>query len=388
MGACRSQSRRDDAPKGLLIDPTDCRFSAQLSESLQVISVGNCLIMLILILKGDRMSQKPAWLLVFQVIITLGFCRPAWAASPELHCTNMSHFSLGMVTLIRPDVPMDCADLEVMNSLYGDVIAMSPFSVVKPTYLLGVNEMPPTVGDYDANYDTIHIGYNPQNVQEVAMQKVAFAHETGHSIFQELLDQKIEFYREYRKVRSIHNDFVRNFVAPIAREMSKDPRCFKDSSFCSSKVSELQAQAEKAPQGDAELKAFADAHGQENAFIDGVVAPYNELFADITAAVFFEDSDITARHLVILRQGDSACRSFSQPLPANFHTNDPHCSLSAVRVRLWNNWISNRLNNKKKLLEDIAEIFVSEIEKDLQRPAGQARTSSDIVADLEGLLGI
>ena len=111
-----------------------------------------------------------------------------------------------------------------------------------------------------------------------------------------------------------------------------------------------------------------------------IESPYDELFADITAAVYFNDPEVIAVAIGILsNQPPVACRSFTAKPDPTFNTLEAHCELSSARAELWKHWIRPRLSDKKFLLRSLAKLLVGEINWRIQTQADSTAAVAHLI---------
>lgn len=298
----------------------------------------------------------------------------------------------------RP-IHYQCNDLRPLDDLVNDILSKMPG--VPPPVLNLYSQPPPNDGSdlgrlAEMSFggpasNNIEVGYDlrPGPHQDSVRQR--FVHELGHALFMQLLAEQIPLYRAQAQVFLRDQQSLQTFKVIFQRQGS-DPNCraLEDIDYprwparntCAQFIKNylrengLEKEYLSADIGDDELPEIPFKEFSDN---------YNELFADMTAAIYYASPDIIYSSLLeVLGQSYSnqlQCRKFSVSMPTSFDSKDPHCKLSAIRHELWKQKLEPELVNPNKFeaLFALGRIMVAEIKK--QEDLGKTNASAPYLVD-------
>ena len=250
-----------------------------------------------------------------------------------------------------------CDDFMPFDDLTGSVLSLAPHPV--DSLVVWGQKAIPVVGSYQSTISQITLGLDKSNPQNVSANSVIYAHELGHAMFDSILAEKIPLVGKMNSLRRLNDQRLIQFGIPIG-QISAD--CVPSTAACREKIDAI---FEKIPAHlkDAEqnLSDFKIQYADEWSLIQKISSPYHELFADVVTSLYFEDPDSNSRAISLFVKTEESCRSFSKVLATDFKSNDPHCSLSSIRRQLWTQLITPNIQNKRKVLQHIGEVFAEEV---------------------------
>jgi hypothetical protein len=217
---------------------------------------------------------------------------------------------------------------------------------------------------------SIEMYLKPDDTAWAKATEYIFAHEMGHLFLQAYLAEKAPLFSKLLEAQKASYQYYK-YLLPILELRQSDPSCKDSNSTCSRKIQEMVAGSPvdlKGPSGDSLIAKFqADNKAQIDRFLE-VVPSYHELFADLFEALYYEDPDINNPAFLGVGVPIEACRTFSAKLPADFKSEDPHCSFSSIRYELWQKFVIPSRGAKKEILLRVADAIWAELEPQLNSP--------------------
>jgi hypothetical protein len=283
------------------------------------------------------------------IMASLTIFTNVFAQSPPKPASTCSGFDkfLGVgVTNDNVSQPLRCEQLRPLEQVFTDIAQLSS-SELPPPILFAKNSLLPQIEIYNMDTGVIEVGVNPASELEMRALPKLFAHELGHHIFYANAFKNLPVYSDIADISSL-------YYQVMAEERTDLRGIFYSESFTS----------------------FIDLFGlvmenssEDLAKFEIVSESYQELFADVVAAVYFEDPEVMKQSMVDFHKVDTD-RSFSVDLPITAASSTiVHNYFISVRGSLWKEWIKPRLgehpnfDTKKKVIEDLLQIFVSEIKR-------------------------
>ncbi len=195
-----------------------------------------------------------------------------------------------------------------------------------------------------------------------------FPHEVGHLILDKFLSSKISVLKSLDVIKQRNAIYMKHLL-PILELRQKDASCAKPDSECSKKTKKMLETSPvdlTGPSTTELLQDFFSKHKQEIETLDSVLVHYHELYGDLVQAIYFDDPAVNLRASELFQIKKEACRTFNLPVATGFVSDDPHCSLSAIRMSLWENFVKPGRLTKKQLLGSLAEAIYLEVEARLK----------------------
>ena len=231
---------------------------------------------------------------------------------------------------------LTCGDLvSTFETAFQKVQNISPVDLSE-TLLVIYNQELPKGSRY--SWVTSTVTMDVADLSLLEKQVSVFYHEIGHKIYFEALAATVP---EIAERRVGLNDYVAQLKV-----------CAKAGSFVGCPPTEVMGDLVALNQAfSADFRKFL--------YID---TPYNELFADVVAALAAEDPNAIAKTMSECSMSDPACeyRAFSKNTIDKFAGENTHSRFASIRRDLWEGWVGPRLANKSQLLTDLAALFVSE----------------------------
>lgn len=214
---------------------------------------------------------------------------------------------------------LSCAEQMKLDEFFGELMERSPLKANRLSIVLQQSE------ENNGNYQfpsTINLNYSPENLN----WKAVAAHEFGHHIFALAV-------------------IAKSFNLKLATE------AFERLSIAKANTSQIDSPKVR---DDSDLVRLVRTTLNENKTLMGKAI--DELYADIYAAVFFDDPEIMAK--VFSSEGRNFLLSTER-----CYTVDSHCQLDSVRLDLWRQFVEPRINDKQLLLStlatEIAKVFLA-----------------------------
>lgn len=310
------------------------------------------------------------------LLLAIAFCDKTFAASA--FCD--SYQNIRFVT-VEDTSFYKCSDFSRLDRLIGQLTNISPYSFPKlPLY----GAVPPYsgIGEFNWREWSIFVSFFPTNAQEVEDTEKVFAHEFGHQIFEVRVAGTVPLLNQLIELRNRKLKFGEMFIS-VTRLQTSRPEC--SSGECEAITEILRATPPDVLDANKDFNDFVQKNEDEISRIRKITAPFHELYADTFSAVFYEKSAVEIKSFGMSHQ---ACRTFSEDLPADFFSSDPHCSLSGIRKPLWEKWIKPRLGKKRELLNELANVFVAEMLPTLADPTLPIQDPRMAVRSLKRRLGL
>ena len=198
-------------------------------------------------------------------------------------------------------------------------------------------------------------------------QKYIFAHEMGHFFLQAYVSERSTVFAELLSLQKQSYQYTKYFL-PILALKNSDTTCEDPNSACSRKIIALIAGSPidlNGPSGDELIPRFKKSNQVQLDRFFTIIDPYHELFADLFAALYADDSDINAKAQSYVGLKAEACRTFSADLGADFQSDNTHCRFSSIRAELWQKLVIPSLPQKRLILMKLAGAIWAEVNAQL-----------------------
>ncbi len=215
------------------------------------------------------------------------------------------------------------------------------------------------MGTFGRSNSLISLAAGPYDAKELQKNLTIFTHEIWHYIFGAYLSEEIPIFKEMERLRA-NNILALKGQFSIYNNYGGLEKC-RENPACVEEVSKYRSEL------PAELKnatkisqSYWNAHIEEVNFYNSITPAFDEFYADVVTAVFFNDPD----HLIHNLKGMidiPSCRSFSKSYVLDEEgKSDIYCLLSEFRAQLWKDWIAPRLKNRQELLKELGVTMAEE----------------------------
>lgn len=218
---------------------------------------------------------------------------------------------------------------------------------------------------------SIYFYIKPDNPSWTKANEYIFPHEVGHLILQAYLAEKDPLFADLLNLQKKSFQYL-NYLVPILELRQSDPSCNDPASICGKKIEEIAARSPvdlKGPSGDDLIRNFQSENKAAIERFLEVIPPYHELFADLVQSLYFDNPKINDTAFTGLGLAIQKCRNFTSELPADFSSEDPHCTFSSIRLEMWQKIVLPSLPNKKKVLMIAADAIWAEVQPLLKDPS-------------------
>jgi hypothetical protein len=266
------------------------------------------------------------------------------APSPAQSCLGFDKFLGVGITNDDSGEPLTCEQLRPLEKVYAEVSQLSSLEL-PPPILVAKNSVLSQLEMYSLTTGVIDVGVNPASEIEMRALPKLFAHELGHHIFYANAFKNLSVYSDIAEISSL-------YYQVMDEERNDSGKIFGSDNF-SGFVDLLNLVAENASEDLVKFDIVSDS--------------YQELFADVVAAVYLEDPEVMKQSLIDFRLVGTE-RSFSVNLPITSSSTKVYSYFISVRGSLWKEWIKPRLGDhpsvdkKKRVIDELLQIFVSEIQ--------------------------
>ncbi|NQZ01030.1 MAG: hypothetical protein HRT45_10240 [Bdellovibrionales bacterium] len=179
---------------------------------------------------------------------------------------------------------------------------------------------------------------NPEISRNQDSTDVFFAHEMGHFDFEKRLAEQYPLIAQKHSVVLELGPLFEDVIQVMSPFWS-DPSCETTGSDCHSQMLEfVQTDLLYATyiSYNESKRNFFEANQVELERIESAALRYEELYADLFAAVFYENSEIILTALRrVYPEAELDCRSFTKQMPKSFIAETEHCELSLARPAIW-----------------------------------------------------
>lgn len=304
------------------------------------------------------------------LITLIGTLLSLSANARQTYCTGFSEMSFVSINNdpvkdVMPSPDYVCADFHAFESIAHQVKSLSRYRVGSTNIM--ATKRPLLDAAYDAQWGQIRLGFNTQSPKEVEHAKAVFMHEVGHAVFERALAEKIPLLKQYLILKT-RSEMQMSLMTPVL-ERTSDESCSDPTSECGKFMKDYFVKIREKWErygGDRITDDIRDFSRQNKVELDRVTAlssPFHELFGDLVATSLLKNPDAISNALSYFTKQDQACRSFSEELPADFNSPDPHCSLSKIRKQLWLSTRDAITNDQKraKAIQNFAEVFATRV---------------------------
>ena len=254
-----------------------------------------------------------------------------------------------------------CADFKEYDDWTGQILSLSPLPL-RNINVIATKALPQ---DAALDYFFYHLdfGFNKSDRSNDPSLKSIFAHELGHGIFQEFLYAKVPELQGWGDLQRKNSEFTRLTLEWIrlldGQSTCLNSRCQSFGSANGDKLNEGQAIANQI-NGWKQSKLYSR--------FMAIAAPYQELAADVVAALATRNPETVREAVKQLLDVDEPCRGFNFESESVFTPDDPHCAFSGVRKELLKSAIAPALRNhtEKEALAGVMKIFADQVHLQLK----------------------
>ncbi|RZA07713.1 MAG: hypothetical protein EOP11_06930 [Proteobacteria bacterium] len=288
-------------------------------------------------------------------VVTLGNGRSAASLglTVDRFCAS-TRFAAVKIEGAGPEIT--CHAILEYEHLLDSLQAILPEKLTLTTLLLLPRQ--PRMGLYDPRYGKIELEDRTPGAPVLSRNEAILVHEEGHNLFHGFLSEEIPLYGELAKLNE-ENGRRLSEMLELAQSYGGVEACQVETSECYRKVSLKNAASVSA---EAKLHAFLQ---QNKAALDSLgqrVAPLHELYADLVAALFYDDASAMIKKIPDL----GACRVFKAEPAEPSPPPSAYCELRALRAPLWERFVFSRLGDKRALLRELGRAFAEEAKKRAQ----------------------
>jgi hypothetical protein len=242
----------------------------------------------------------------------------SFAVRVQFDCADFVVFRTANISSESTSTP-DCHFVEKFEKMALEVLAFSPKEIEVSRLI--INETKQFNGHVNYTNQTLNLNWNEKVPQLNQFTEIIFSHELGHLIFYEYLR---EAFPEILKA-GLH-------------------------------FSPVQAPPEN-----------------WSKLVDDVSRPYNETFADLVQALYWQSPSPNDRAFAISNLPPLDCRSFDRVLPEDFSSISMHCKIAKRRIQIWNQIVLPNLPDRRLVLDIVAKMFIEEIQMKMQESVPQAQ---------------
>lgn len=279
--------------------------------------------------------------------------------APEV-CTDFHYIGAVVINPLTPD--LHCDSLRFFDGIMSTIQSLTD----TPLSLGQLNVSPPRQNFYGGenfHLSRLTVSYDETGIDWNQATKIVFTHEAAHLILDNFLAQKIPLLKELSALKEKNSRFVRAIIK-MDQRLKGDPTCKDENSECRRDIERIIATAGvqmSGPRPNELLHGFSVQHKADLARLEAIESGYHELFADLTQALVYSHPAINNQASRLFGTTPEPCRTFNESLPIGFSSADAHCSLSAIRMQLWNEFVVPNLSNKKYILAKLADAIQREV---------------------------
>lgn len=278
------------------------------------------------------------------LLASLFIASTSFAGWETIYCESPEFLGLKIINYDNRPNKYNCEEIQsTFEKAMRDVQAVSPIPLYGP--LLSVMNLgTERGGTFDWAKSGLDASFPKLEMFDVSV--AIFYHEMGHQIFYRYLQQKIQELVVIDKEVLAYRAYAQQ---------------------CLFSPPEKECAASTAP-----IDLDRAAKNLSKDFKDLVITQggYDELFSDVVASLAANDKDVT--YNAIIKFTGSATspyligRSFSKNEEDLVYGRAPHSLFSSLRKDIWDQWIEPRLNDKPALLNELAELFVTDMIANLE----------------------
>jgi hypothetical protein len=325
--------------------------------------------------------KRVGYVLASLTFFTNAFAQGIMLPEPTTTCPGFESFMGVGIVNNETGAALSCDQLKPLAEVYKEVSKLSSEDLPQPI-LIVFNEPIAGLEKYNLMSRAFQVGVNPTSEKEMKSMLRLFAHEMGHHIFYTNAYLNVP---EYSEIKQLDADYLEALTLE---------RTDSDAIFSSYMLGYFFDQLSTASQVVTGRVVYFDQIGDS----------YQELFADVVAAVHLEDPEVMESALADFGISDPDSRSFLlDHLMTDEKVGNPYYQFVSVRATLWREWIQPRLGakptieKKKALINELLQISISEIRRrrDLGETGQEVRTMEEaaahselVVADFLKALGI